>query len=301
MSVNNKNLFVNQNCPVCNSDLRKKLFEISHKKSNVLHMLNYGKKEPCTSINLCSQCTQHYMNPIISSDAMDLYYTKSNSEFHHQRKEYNIEQNKKTYSNYIKLIKEKVQGGKVLEVGCGNGFLLKMLKDHGYDCSGVEPSPMASAFAREKFALNVETAYLDKSTFYKDKFDLVILIDVFEHISDMQTFMKDITHVLKPGGYIFVGTGNIDSFTARLAKSNWGYFTSWEHISFFTPKSIQFLLKSFEFSGINIEKTSVEHKPLQNIFEFLKNCVKKVVNLFLVNKYYHGLSYDHMIVFAKYK
>jgi 2-polyprenyl-3-methyl-5-hydroxy-6-metoxy-1,4-benzoquinol methylase len=264
-------------------------------------MLSYSEKVPDAAISYCRNCGHHYMNPIINDEAMDLYYSRINSEFYDNCSPEIIEQNKKTYLAYLELIKKVLPRGRVLEIGCGRGFLLKMLTDSGYECSGVEPSPMASSFARDHFALNVETAYLAGSTFYEQSFDLVILVDVFEHISDGQAFLESITHVLKPGGHLFLCTGNIASFSARFAGPNWGYFLSWEHISFFTPESMKFLLGKHGFSNVEVRKASVEHKLFQNCSEFFKNGVKKIVNAFSERKYYHGLCFDHMIVLAKYK
>jgi 2-polyprenyl-3-methyl-5-hydroxy-6-metoxy-1,4-benzoquinol methylase len=293
-------IFRHQVCPVCGCQTGEKLFDLFHDKSKVLPMLGFGDKEPVTAISFCGNCGHHYMNPIIDDHAMDLYYSKINSEFYENSSLESVEQNRKTYRAYIDLIKKVLPRGRVLEIGCGRGFLLKMLTDAGYQCSGVEPSPMASSFAREHFALDVETGYLAGSSFHRQAFDLVVLVDVLEHISDVQSFLQSITHVLKPGGHLFLCTGNVGSFTARFAGPRWGYFLSWEHISFFTPGSMKFLLGKHGFNDIEVTKASVEHKWFQNCYEFFKNGIKKVVNRISTRKYYHGLCFDHMIVLAKY-
>jgi len=241
------------------------------------------------------------MTPIVKEELMNKYYSLIDSEFYHNRNAEPSNLNIKEYQSYAEKIKSKIKNGKILEIGCGNGYLLQTLQNNGFDCYGIEPSPMAYSHAKNVLDLHVENNFLHNSSFFNQKFDVIIMVDVVEHLSDMQKFMQQIIRVLNPNGYIFITTGNIESFTAKFARSNWGYFISWEHLSFFNPESIEYLLKTNSFDNIEIEKTSLQHKPVQNITEFFKNILKRILNVFLINKFTHGLSYDHMIVMAQYK
>ena len=290
------------NCPVCGGNNGRKLYSVSHNKSSVLELLQLNIESEAADILVCKICSHKYMNPVINFELMVRYYSILNSEFHHNSKKPKDNHNYKEYKEYGTIIKALKNTGKVLEIGCGTGYLLKALEKLGYDCYGVEPSPMAYNHAKNKLGLNVENEFLAASSFYSQKFDVIILIDVVEHITNMQIFMQEITSVLNEGGIIFIGTGNSDSLNAKIAGPNWGYFLSWEHVSFFNKESMKYLLQKNNFKNIKIKKTSLQHKPLQNLWEFfIKNMVKKLVNPFLKVKYYHGISYDHFIVTATYK
>lgn len=289
------------NCPVCGADNNRKLFPVFHSNSNVLEILGFGENDEAVDIVVCKECSHNYMTPVVKGQLMNKYYSILNSEFYHNSDTPALNHNYREYSDYCKMIGALKNTGKILEVGCGNGYLLKNLETLGYDCYGVEPSPMAYTYAKEKLGLNVENKFLAESSFYNKKFDVVILIDVVEHIMDMQTFMKEITTVLNDGGIIFIGTGNIDSLNAKIAGPNWGYFLSWEHVSFFNKQSMQYILQKNNFFNIKINETSLQHKPIQNISEFAKNLFKKMINPFLKTKYYHGICFDHFIVTATYK
>ena len=297
------NFLESQCCPVCGGNDAKQLFSITHRLSNVLELLNIKAKESetVTHIVKCNNCPHYYMTPVIKEALMSHYYSIITSEFYHNNPSAPGNYNHKEYKAYSKTIESKIRTGKILEIGCGNGYLLQTLKEKGFDCYGIEPSPLAYNYARNILNLNVENKFLHQSSFYNESFDVIIMIDVAEHISDMHTFMKEITKVLKPGGYIFIGTGNIDSFNAKLAGADWGYFRSWEHVSFFNPSSLALLLNRFNFEYIAIKKTNLQHYPLQNITELGKNFIKKIVNPFLSNRYYHGICFDHLIAMAQYK
>jgi len=288
-------------CPVCGRNAHRKLFPVFHNDSNVLELLELKTINEAVDIVACKICDHRYMTPVVKLELMNRYYSILNSEFYHASNSEPCNYNFKEYNDYGKMIKGLRNNGKILEIGCGNGFLLKALEKLGYDCYGVEPSPMAYNHAKNNLGLNVENTFLSASSFNIQKFDVIILIDVVEHITDMQTFMKEVTSVMNEDGIIFIGTGNIDSVNAKIAGSNWGYFLSWEHVSFFNKKSMHYMLHKNNFTNIKIEKTSLQHKPLQNLSEFIKNLFKKIINRFLRTKYYHGICYDHFIVTATYQ
>ncbi len=295
--TNSEDYLKSINCPVCNANRFEVEFPINHDESNVLDILELSDSKTEVNIVACKDCSHKYMTPVIRQELMERYYSILNSEFYHSGKEvYN--QNKKEYEDYTALIKGFKETGKVLEIGCGNGFLLKTLENAGYACYGVEPSPLAFNYAKNDLGLQVENSFLAESSFYNEQFDIVILIDVVEHVINMQGMMEEVKKVLKPDGLIFIGTGNIGSLNARLAKQNWGYFLSWEHVSFFNEKSIYRLLHNNNFKDIVIRETSLQHKPFQNVTEFCKNLFKKLINPFLKKKYYHGITFDHFIVTA---
>lgn len=292
--------FVSIGCPLCGATEYKKKFSVFHSKSNVLKIIGIEGENPLADIVDCNACGHSYMTPVLKDELLSRYYSVLNSEFYSGSHDAPVNINQKEYKDYTAKIKKLKPSGRILEIGCGNGFLLKGLESAGYECYGVEPSPVAQAHAKNVLGLNVENGFLDQTSFYQQQFDIVILIDVVEHITDMRTFMTQVKHVMADGAVIFIGTGNIDSLNAKIAGPDWGYFLSWEHVSFFNRKSMQQLLASNNFSEINICGTSLQHRPLQNIFEFGKNLFKKLVNPFLRSKYYHGITYDHFIVTAKY-
>ncbi|MFT3978957.1 MAG: class I SAM-dependent methyltransferase [Ferruginibacter sp.] len=290
--------FIQTECPVCGSNKRKELFRIDHRESNVLSLLEVEDARKNVFVVQCEGCEHKYMNPVIKPELMDKYYSIISSEFYHNAGVDFICDNTVEYADYLKIISKIKPSGKVLEVGCGKGVLLKLLQDNGYQTFGIEPSPIGSKYAKEVLHLDIDNNFLHESRFRNEKFDVIIVIDVVEHILNIQPFLDDLKKVLSDGGLLFIGTGNIDSLNARIAGSNWFYYYTWEHVSFFNVKKMDQVLTSKGFKNIHIRKTSLRHRPMTNFFEFGKNIIKLFVNPFLKKKYYHGLAYDHMIVTA---
>jgi SAM-dependent methyltransferase len=77
--------------------------------------------------------------------------------------------------------------------------------------------------------------------------DVIVLLDVIEHLPDPQSTLSLCRQHLNPGGVIVITTGDFASFYARLAGRNWRLMTPPQHLWFFTPQSILRLSHSLGF------------------------------------------------------
>lgn len=118
--------------------------------------------------------------------------------------------------------------GRLLDVGCGFGFFLKMMRDAGWDVVGVEPSPTAAASARRRFGLNVLAGRLEDASFPPESFDAITLWYVLEHVPNPMDTLARCSALLKPGGALIVRVPNnnamIDAVLARLGRFGQRFF-----------------------------------------------------------------------------
>ena len=104
-------------------------------------------------------------------------------------------------------------GGRVLDVGCGTGFLLERLAERGYSGIGVNLSPESVAHAQRRLA---EIGAADRLSAVvgsayeppEGPFDLICLTDVLEHLEDPRACMRALAARLAPGGLVVVSTPN---------------------------------------------------------------------------------------------
>lgn len=105
------------------------------------------------------------------------------------------------------------QGLKALDVGCGGGFSCEFMANRGVRVSGVDQSVKCIINAQEHAAssgleIDYEHGFAENLPYSDSTFDVVICVDVLEHVADLQKAISEIYRVLKPQGLLFFDTIN---------------------------------------------------------------------------------------------
>jgi len=108
-------------------------------------------------------------------------------------------------TSFVKAICDQVKDrrARILDVGCGTGANLVRLADFG-DAEGVDISPDALKFCRERGLHNVKLGAAETLPYEDGEFDLVTALDVVEHIDDDVASLREMHRVLRPGGRVLL-------------------------------------------------------------------------------------------------
>ncbi|TVQ41172.1 MAG: 3-demethylubiquinone-9 3-O-methyltransferase [Spirochaetaceae bacterium] len=114
------------------------------------------------------------------------------------------------------------RGRRVLDIGCGGGFLTEQIARFGFDTTGVDPSAPSLVTARSHAkALNLHIDYQEgvgEALLFPDNhFDIVFCLDVLEHVTDFRKIIAEVSRVLVPGGYFFFETVNRTALSYLVA------------------------------------------------------------------------------------
>jgi SAM-dependent methyltransferase len=121
-----------------------------------------------------------------------------------------------------------------LDFGAGNGGLVRHLRDTaGVDAVGVEDG----AIAAEAAELGIPFVGAAKLEALAGTFDVVTAIEVLEHVLDPVAELRTMRRLLKPGGLLFLTTGNAEPYADKL--TTWRYVTPEIHVSFYEPLSLE--------------------------------------------------------------
>lgn len=130
---------------------------------------------------------------------------------------------------------------KILEIGSGKGRLLSHFVRLGYDIRGVEVNPAFIAEGRALYGdLPVQAVGSTTLPAADETFDVVMSFDVLEHIPDPDAHLREVSRVLKPGGYYLLQTPN--KWTNAVFETiRWRSLSSWkaEHCSLHTYGDIK--------------------------------------------------------------
>ncbi|MBI4644112.1 MAG: class I SAM-dependent methyltransferase [Deltaproteobacteria bacterium] len=128
-----------------------------------------------------------------------------------------------------------LKGSRLLEIGCATGELLALAHSRGALTMGVEISEYAAQVAKERYGLEVRVGDLEHLDIPAESFDIILALEVIEHVLSPRAFLKEIALFLAPGGLVVLSTPNYAC--GRQLKEEWlGFRTSFEHLYFFTPE-----------------------------------------------------------------
>ena len=134
--------------------------------------------------------------------------------------------------------------GRVLDIGCGLGFLLSALGE-GWEKHGLEISRFAAGYAR-RWA-SIHEGPLESAEYPSDWFDLIVMHHVIEHIPDPILTIQEVRRILKASGVLVLATPDFDSGCARRFGANYRLLHDPTHISLFSNESMHRFLRDFGF------------------------------------------------------
>ncbi len=136
---------------------------------------------------------------------------------------------------------------KIFEIGCGAGFSIQFLKEHGWDVTGIDPSEYSLEWS-QKIGF-----FLINSFFSGDLLDggadFIYCNDVFEHVPEVDRLSRDVFKSLKPGGVFCFSTTNSNR---SIELGDISMFEH-QHVNMFTTRSMYLLLLGAGFSEISIK------------------------------------------------
>jgi SAM-dependent methyltransferase len=120
--------------------------------------------------------------------------------------------------------------GRVLDVGCGRGFLLDAFRRRGWAVQGTELDDRSAAHARG-LGITVEVGPAEAWRWPEASFDAVTLWHVLEHLADPASMLDRLRRLLRPGGVLMVGVPDFGSPEARLSREGWFHLDVPRHLA----------------------------------------------------------------------
>ncbi len=154
--------------------------------------------------------------------------------------------------------------GRLLDVGCASGWLLKHAAERGWRAQGVEIAPDAVAHARTQ-GLEVAQGDLIAARLPAAHFDLVYMGDVLEHVPDCRATVLEVARILKPGGWFYLrGPITTHSLARSLALGLYGVFGGTlvlreppYHLWEFTPRPLARLMEGAGLGVVRMRQSKI--------------------------------------------
>ncbi len=156
---------------------------------------------------------------------------------------------------YAYFLEKNVLGKTLLDVGCGDGELLRRAREKGYRVTGIDFNRIVISKAKKKFGLEVYTMDLNKFSkkFPKKFFDVISFFEVMEHQDEPGDFLNLVKNTLNPEGYIVLSVPNRERF-----KKGKRHFPEWDspphHFTWWDRSALENFLRLRGFEIVDFKE-----------------------------------------------
>lgn len=141
-----------------------------------------------------------------------------------------------------------VNDGNLLEVGCGSGMYLDLMRALGWQrVVGVDISSKAIQQAKDVLGIEAYCGNLEDAPLEAGSFDAVSLSHTLEHVPQPMEFLREVNRLMKPGGRLAIIVPNMDGLGAKMFGENWYHLDSPRHIVNFNRRSLSVALNRAGF------------------------------------------------------
>lgn len=171
-------------------------------------------------------------------------------------RDYRLEGLKHIYEEIVNDITMAIGRSKcqfsLLDVGCGYGYFLRTCSEHGFRCLGVDISKYALHKLKNTKIVTVLADAQSGLPLKSDSVDIVIMLEVIEHLKRPHKTLQEISRVLKSNGILYVTTPNSNALGRFIMRDKWYGFLDETHRILFSPLSLRNFIESEGFKVIRI-------------------------------------------------
>jgi len=235
--------FLKINCPACDS----KKYDFVFKKSK----FNFVE---------CKKCSTVFVNPRPSIKLLEKYYSSSKcmnywSKIYEKTEKSRI---KNIFVPRLNLVKQILSENKIkkinhlVEVGAGYGWFCRLAQKNNLakSITAIEPSKLTSKKCRKIPNINVIESTIEKIPSLNA--DVIVNFELIEHLFNPRPFLKSCYDGLNKNGLLILTTPNYFGLDIQLLKHNHESVVAPNHLNFFNPESLSYLLKKIGFKKINV-------------------------------------------------
>lgn len=248
----------------------------------------YGTSADIFAAVRCASCELVYLNPRPDVSEFETIYPENYHAFDFSEKDFGLVykiRSRLEANRVLSWCENLPDDAKILDVGCGDGFHLNLLRKYGkngWQLEGVDLDERAAQMA-EKSGLKVHTGSVEELNLPENAFDLAFMIQTIEHVEKPDAVLSAVKKLLKPGGKLVIVTDNTDSIDFDLfKKSYWGGYHFPRHWNLFNRKS---LTRLAEKTGFEVADLTTQVSPVNWVYSIHNALVDRRAPQFLINQF----------------
>ena len=236
----------------------------------------------------CRTCSLVYLDPRPTLGDMATIYPAEYHAFDFSEEDYGLVHKIRSRLEAKRLLEycgPLPDGARILDVGCGDGFHLRLLREFGnksWDLEGVDLDRRAIE-AAERAGSNVHFGSIESLDLKPESYDVIYTIQTIEHVERPDEFLAAVSRLVKPGGRVVIVTDNTDSVDFGLFKKGyWGGYHFPRHLNLFNKTSLSKLAQK---TGLLVDGLTTIVSPVNWVYSIHNALVDKRAPKFLINRF----------------
>lgn len=213
----------------------------------------------------CTACGTTVTDPYPSDEELAAYY-----ESYQQTGNYLKKQQRKFnrgLGRVKRMLKAKSSGKKFLDIGCSIGAVTAAAASLGLDAHGIDIDEPTIRIAQEQYGDKAKFEFISVEALAArgDKFDMIYMSEVIEHVNNPEMFVEAISTLLNSGGLLYLTAPDGGHFGVPKKFTDWGMVTPPNHLTYFTRGGLTKLLARH---NIVVKKFQIALKPGMKVFAY---------------------------------
>ncbi len=198
----------------------------------------------------CATCSHRYATEVLAADWLaGAYYGETDQDLSDR----GDHSKRARFLEYEALIRaHSIWPGRVLDVGCNAGELLRLFREKGWQIAGVETSDRAAHHARQVLGAQIWCGPAETCPPDGECFDLITMTHVLEHIVAPRPLLQRLRSLLRPAGWLLVEVPNANDWLLRCWRGTYRPLCPGDHVSFFDEGSLRGLLEAAGFEVLAV-------------------------------------------------
>ncbi len=265
-------------CPIC----MQGKFELNiYDRTWLYNEIEYRLKK-------CKNCGLVFASPLPDFDTIRILYERDYDYSWFEK--WKVLKKLQAHHRMVRIKKYIRPGSKVLDIGCGHGYFVNVLRRFGYESYGYDFS------TSKKLIHEANNCYYEKDM---DKLsisdiDAIAIYHTLEHYPFPRELLTKINRKLRQHALIFIALPNYCSLGQKLRKAKWVWLQQpYVHIYHFNPNNIKLLVQD---SGFEIEKVWTADSWDSSVYYFGINSILNKVKIFLGKNYQDWILIDQILI-----
>ena len=236
----------------------------------------------------CDTCGLVFLNPRPSSDEFSTIYPPDYHAFDFSESDFGLVykiRSRLEASRILRWCRELPDDAKIIDIGCGDGFHLELLRKHGrkgWNLEGIDLDPRAAQSAVNR-GFKVSCGSIEQLDLPENTYDLAVMIMTIEHLAEPAAGLESVLRILKPGGKLVIVTDNTDSLDFSLFKGrHWGGYHFPRHWNLFNRESLRALA---ERTGFQTVKIATQVSPVNWVYSIHNRLVDRRSPRWLIDRF----------------